>query len=179
MQAPLEIETTRLWLRKPRQEYAEAIFRNYAQDIEVTRFLTWRPHQNLDDTHAAIDFLLAGWQSGREFSWNIFSKDDNELIGAISARNDETSYILGYVLARSSWNLGFMTEAVNAVAEWAFAEPNVTRVWAVCDVENVASARVLEKASFQREGLLEKWCVHPNISSISRDCFSYGKTRQG
>ena len=71
-----------------------------------------------------------------------------------------------------------MAEAITAVAGWAFSDPSVFRVWAVCDVENRASARVLEKAGFLREGVLKKWSLHPNISAIPRDCYSYSQTRQ-
>lgn len=70
-----------------------------------------------------------------------------------------------------------MTEAVIAVTAWAFTDPYVERVWAVCDVENTASMRVLEKAGFQREGLLEKYGVHPNVSCEPRDCISFAKWR--
>jgi len=84
---------------------------------------------------------------------------------------------LGYVLARRQWGYGFMAEAVTPVVDLAFTEPSVFRVGAVCDVDNLRSARVLEKAGFEREGILRSWAVHPNISSTPRDCYSYSKTR--
>ena len=46
-----------------------------------------------------------------------------------------------------------------------------------CDVENKASARVLEKVGMQREGTLRRYIVHPNISPEPRDCFVYSKVR--
>ena len=46
-------------------------------------------------------------------------------------------------------------------------------VWATCDVDNLASARVLEKAGFEREGRLHNWIVHPNIGPEPRDCYVY------
>ena len=49
-----------------------------------------------------------------------------------------------------------MTEVVRAVTDWALAQPEVHRVWAVCDVENLASARVMEKAGMAREGKLRR-----------------------
>ncbi len=63
-----------------------------------------------------------------------------------------------------------MTEAANAVVDWALSQPEVFRVWAVCDVENVASARFLEKIGMRREGTLSRWIIHPNISEQPRDC---------
>lgn len=70
-----------------------------------------------------------------------------------------------------------MAEAVAEVAEWMLKQPEVCRVWAVCDIENVASARTLEKANFEREGILRRWIVHPNRSSEPRDCYVYGRAR--
>jgi [ribosomal protein S5]-alanine N-acetyltransferase len=48
----------------------------------------------------------------------------------------------------------------------------VFRIGAVCDVEHISSARVLEKSGFVREGLLRRWLLHPNISEEPRDCYS-------
>ena len=47
---PETIETPRLLLRKPIPADAEVIFRTYAQDTEVTRYLVWRPHTSVETT---------------------------------------------------------------------------------------------------------------------------------
>ena len=70
-----------------------------------------------------------------------------------------------------------MSEALGAVMEWAFAQPAIFRVWAVCDVDNEASAGLLERNGFHQEGILRKWSVHPNVSDVPRDCYCYAKTR--
>ncbi|MBI5773755.1 MAG: GNAT family N-acetyltransferase [Verrucomicrobia bacterium] len=177
MNPPESFHTARLLLRKPRPEDAPLIFAAYAQDAEVTRYLTWPPHKTVGVTQAVVERLLAAWQSGAEFSWLLFSRAGDELVGAISARPDGHRIDLGYVLARCHWTQGLMTEAVLAVVQWALTEPSVFRVWAVCDTENPASGRVLEKAGLKREGILRQWALHPNISATPRDCFSYAKTR--
>lgn len=84
---------------------------------------------------------------------------------------------LGYVLARLFWRKGLMTEAVRGVIDWAFAQPQIYHVAAVCDVENVASARVMEKAGMKREGVLKRYTLHPNVSDEPRDCHSYSVTK--
>lgn len=48
---------------------------------------------------------------------------------------------------------------------------------AAVDVDNVGSIRVMEKAGFQREGLLRRWLVHPNTGNTPRDCIILSKTR--
>ena len=173
---PDSLVTERLVLRKPRPGDAPLIFAAYAQDPEVTRYLTFRPHRELSDTHEVVDRFLENWGSGKSYCWLIFRREDNELIGAISAREDQ-GINLGYLIARPYWRRGFMSEAVSAVVEWAFGQPEVFRVWAVCDLENEASAQLLEKSGFHQEGILRNWSLHPNISDIPRDCYCYAKTR--
>ena len=53
----------------------------------------------------------------------------------------------------------------------------IFRIWAVCDLDNFASARVLEKAGMQREGVLRRYILHPNISSEPRDVYCYATVR--
>lgn len=84
---------------------------------------------------------------------------------------------LGYVLSRSHWGQGLATEAVRSVNEWLRASPDIYRVWATCDFENPASARVLEKIGMECEGVLRRWIIHPNISPEPRDSFVYAWVR--
>ena len=66
-----------------------------------------------------------------------------------------------------------MSEALQSVVTWALAQPEIFRVWATCDVENVASAKVLERVGMAREGVLRRWIVHPNLSDRPRDALCY------
>lgn len=177
---PELIETPRLLLRKPLAPAdAPRIYASYAHDPEVTRYLTWRPHRDLDESHRILRTRLAWWDEGREFSWVITARADGAVLGMISASDDDSPsrYTIGYVLARPFWGHGYMTEAARALVEVLFATPEVVRVWAVADWENVASMRVLEKAGMQREGLLRKWSVHPAISAEPRDCWCFARVR--
>jgi RimJ/RimL family protein N-acetyltransferase len=81
------------------------------------------------------------------------------------------------VLAAAHWRRGLMTEALTEVIGWAMRQPAIWRIGAVCNVDNRASARVMEKAGMQCEGILRRWLLHPNISAEPRDCFSYTRTR--
>ena len=70
-----------------------------------------------------------------------------------------------------------MTEVLTDIVNWALQQPPIFRIGAVCDVENLASARVMEKAGLVREGLLRRWLMHPNVSDEPRDCLSYALVR--
>ncbi len=164
-------------LRRPRPEDAQTIFEAYAQDPEVVRYLTWRPHHHLQETVAMVARALEDWEAGRTFRWVVARRREDRAIGMVELRPDGHRLELGYVLARRYWNRGYMTEAVQAVVTWALEQPGIYRVWAVVDVENRASARVLEKAGLQLEGVLRRWSVHPNVSPAPRDCLCYSAVR--
>jgi len=74
----------------------------------------------------------------------------------------------GYAIAPDHWGGGYATEATRAIVDLAAGLDGVYRVWAFCDVDNRASARVLEKAGLIREGVLQRWVVHPSVSDQPR-----------
>jgi [ribosomal protein S5]-alanine N-acetyltransferase len=175
---PPEVITTRqLVLRRPRLSDADDIFDSYAADPEVTRYVTWRPYKDRSEVAPFLQSRLARWDSGEEFSWVITRPEKDRVIGVIGCRVREHAADIGYVMSRNYWNRGYTTEAANTVVDWASNLEFVYRVWAVCDVENIASARVLEKIGMQREGILRRYIVHPNMSPEPRDCFVYSKIR--
>jgi RimJ/RimL family protein N-acetyltransferase len=175
---PERFETERLRLHPPATEDAAAIFATYARDPEVTRYLTWRPHTSPDDTLEFLKYCADGWVKSGPFTWVITLRESGRLAGAIELRPQGHRVELGYVLGRAYWGRGLMTEAVRAVTDWALAQADIYRVWAVCDVANHASARVLEKAGMQREGLLRAWSLHPNAGTAPRDCWCYARAKE-
>jgi len=176
MQIPLELVTERLVLRKPVLKDARPIYDGYARDPEVIRYLAFRGSQTMDDVEQFIERALRGWDAGTILTWAITLKAERTLIGMIDVRLESHANV-GYVLAREYWNRGHMTEALRAVVQWAIAQPEIFRLWAVCDVENVASARVMEKAGMEREGILRRWMILPNRSDMPRDCYCYSIVR--
>jgi RimJ/RimL family protein N-acetyltransferase len=177
LRPPGVIATARLRLRRPVAADAPAIFAAWARDPEVTRYLTWRPHRSLAATRDFLKVSAAAWREGRTFAWAITLKEAGRPVGMIELRPAGHRVELGYCLGRAWWGRGLMTEAVRAVAGWALAQRDVVRVWAVCDVENPASARVLEKAGMAREGLLRRWSLHPNVSATPRDCWCFARVK--
>jgi len=174
---PKILKTERLRLRKAKLADAEAIFRQYAQDPEVTRYVSWRAHRNLEETREYVQMCLLAWDVGKAFHWVIESAEDKQVMGMIIARVNAEKWELGYVLARTYWRQGYMTEALTAIIAWALKQKEIHRVWAVCDVDNKASARVMEKIGMEREGILKRWSLHPNLSAEPRDSFCYAITK--
>jgi len=177
LRAPASLETERLRLRPPRLEDASEIFARYAQDPEVTRYLTWRPHKRIEPVQEFLRSLLTLRDQGAVLPWIVERRSDDRLLGVIDLRLQGFRAEVGYALARDAWGQGYASEAARTLVEWALAQPGIYRVWAVCDVDNPASGRVLEKAGMVREGLLRRWSVHPNVSDEPRDCWCYARVR--
>ena len=174
---PRAITTSRLKLRSPVLEDAAAVFEQYAQDEEVTKYMTWRSHSDIKTTQKYLKECLNDIAAETAWYWTILPKQENEAIGMIRLQCQNHRAELGYVLARSYWNRGLMSEALPPLIDRAIAQPSIYRVWAVCDLENLASARVLEKVGMVREGILHRWLIHPNLSNEPRDCFCYAKVK--
>ena len=152
---------------------AQIVFDDYARDPEVAKYMIWTPPRNVGETITFLQRCEQVWRYGTAFPWTLWRREDEAFAGMLEIRVGGSSVDIGYALARRWWRQGLMSEAVSAIIEWAFAQPSVHRVWATCDVENVASARLLERVGMEREGVLRRWIVHPNVSESPRDAFCY------
>lgn len=174
---PEHFSTHRLFCRRTRRGDAEAIFAAYAADADVTRFLAWRPHANVESLAAFLDTQVEAWDAGSGFRYEVCAKGTDTPIGSIAARAEGARVNFGYVLAKPYWGRGLMAEALEWLIGWALAQPGVFRADAFCDVENLGSVRVMEKAGMKREGILRRWHVCPNLGPDPRDCIIYASTR--
>ena len=143
------IETERLLLRKIKETDAEPMFRNWANDPEVTKYLTWNPHENIEVTKKIIDSWLEEENNPKTFRFMITLKDSGEPIGSI----DVVRYIdgnpeIGYCLSKKYWNRGLMTEACKAFIEYFF-NIGFKKVFINAVKENIGSNRVIEKCGFK------------------------------
>jgi [ribosomal protein S5]-alanine N-acetyltransferase len=170
-------ETARLRARPLMRTDAQTLFDGYASDPEVARYMTWLPHRDPNETLRFIERCEEGWKKGTAFPWSLWSQQDARFIGVIEARVRAPAIELGYALSRSCWRRGYMSEALTFVVHWGLSQPGIFRVAATCDVENVASAGVLERVGMQREGTLRRFIVHPNLSPEPRDAFCYSIVR--
>ena len=88
---------------------------------------------------------------------------------------DYRSASLGYCYGEAAWGHGYATEAAGALLRWAFDTLELNRVQAEADTRNVASARVLEKLGFVREGTLREDCI---VNGEVSDSWVYGLIRR-
>lgn len=173
------IETKRLKLRKLTLDDAEDMHL-YGSNKEVTKHVFWDTHQSLSDTEAFIQYALDQYKNKQIAPWGIEHKQDKKLIGTIDFVRwlpEHRIAEIGYVIAPDYWGRGIATEAANAVIEFGFTKMNLIRIEAKCFKENIASARVMEKAGMTLEGIIQKGIFAKNkhwdlkLYSILRDEF--------
>ena len=85
------------------------------------------------------------------------------------------SAAMGYCLSDTAWGQGFATEAAGALLQWAFDTLDLNRMQAETDTRNTASARVLEKLGFTREGTLREDCI---VDGEVSDTWVFGLLRR-
>ena len=199
---PLNWETERLVLKPATSADAQEAWESYTADPEVSRFMTWRPHASIDETEDFFRRCEDVWKQGAAWPWalrlkspdqagtcftnlvmpspeNIFEHTHIKMFGRKHHDIQSSKWFtahgidIGYLIVPTLWRRGLMGEAVTGLLSWAFDMSDICRVWAVCDVDNVASARLLESVGMELEGTLRCWLIHPNISQAPRDCLCF------
>lgn len=171
---PLTFETERLTLRAITLEDCALMFRTYAGDPVVTKYMSFPCASGPQDSVPFVQGVVANFSGGlsdhKQFGWLLFRKDTGECIGSAGLGiKDLTSIGGGYILARSAWGQGFATEAWQALVEWGKSQPNVKRIEAEHHPDNPASGSVMRKVGFSCEGVLPKHTVLPNVGSEKVD----------
>lgn len=167
------IETDRLILRRYKIEDADAMYKNWASDSEVTKFLTWQPHSSVEVSRSIIEDWLKEYSDKKYYQWAIVLKDNgNEPIGDISVvhMNEDISMVhIGYCLGRAWWRRGLMSEALKAVTDFMFDTVEVNRVESRHDPRNPNSGKVMQKCGMKYEGTLRS--ADRNNQGICDACY--------
>ena len=169
-----ELTGERVLLRALRLDDADELFASVASDPEVTHYMSWTPHPDVDETRRVITELF---NVGEERTWLIELQDSGEIIGTCGFRPVQAhSRDFGYVLGRRWWGHRLMPEVVQLLLAEMEGDPSVYRISAICHVDNTRSARVLERAGLSFEGRLVRHTVFPNISaSEPQDVLQFAK----
>ena len=152
------IETERLILRKLQPEDAADLLA-YASDPEVAKYVTWGPYLSVHDAYRFIFWAIDRYNRQQEAPWAVFHKKDARVIGTMglsewSPRHNRAE--VSYSIGAKYWGQGITPEALDKIFEFAFTKLGINRLEAFCIPENVASARVMEKAGLKFEGLLRQ-----------------------
>lgn len=157
----VRMETKRLVLRPYVIEDAGAMFRNWANDPQVTKFLSWEPHKDVEETKKILEGWIASYESKDFYNWAIaWKEDEGNVIGSISAPQIDLKagrVTVGYCLGRKWWGNGVMKEAFAELIRFFFEVEDANRVEARHDTRNVNSGKVMVACGLKKEGILRQY----------------------
>ena len=154
--AALNLQTTRLLLR-PFLPSDATTFAGYRSDPDVARYQGWEAPFGVAQARAFIASMeqVVPGTPGAWYQLAICLRDTDKHVGDCAFRvlpDEPRQAEIGFTLARPQQGHGYATEAVGRLLGHLFGALELHRVRAICDVENPASARVLERLGFRREG---------------------------
>lgn len=154
MPEPIELTTARLVLSTPTSDDVDAIFAA-CQDPDIQRFTTVPSPYRREDAESFVALVAQWWESGAEYTWAM--RDAAGLVGMIGLHGiRDAAAEIGYWVAAPARGRGYLTEAADAVLDFAFGPMRLERVEWRAVTDNPASAAAARKLGFRYEGLLRK-----------------------
>lgn len=173
-----QLETERLILRRFRPEDAATMYKNWASDDEVTKYLTWPTHSSIEVSEFVINDWVNSYNKDDFYQWAIVPKDNNDepigSIGMVDSNEDLSIAHIGYCIGRNWWHKGITSEAMNAVIDFFFDVVEANRVESRHDPRNPHSGNVMKKCDMKYEGTLRQ--SDRNNQGICDACY-YGILR--
>ena len=149
------IATERLILRRFRK--ADAVpLAEYRSDPLVARYQSWdAPFPLLRAETAVANFIASDPERPGWFQYAIERTADRTHLGdvAVHLHDNRMQAEIGFTLAPAHQGRGYATEAVRGVLDHLFRVRGLHKVSAEADARNHASARLLDRVGFRREGL--------------------------
>ena len=153
----MQIKTKRLLITDFTPEMAPAVHRG-SLDEDTRRFL---PDEVFETESVAAQVIadLIDCYAGADGPFVHPMLAHGEYAGYVQLVPTEGGWEIGYHTVKAMTGQGYATEAVQAFLPAIMSHLGLTRVEGVCDAENLASVRVLEKCGFTRifegEGLYQ------------------------
>jgi len=160
-----KLETERLILKPLSIDDTEVIFNEILNNKDTLYFLDWPYCENMDESKKYVQILIDNANSKKLYIWSLFEKDTNTFIGCVNLCNYDVNKRMAeieYVAVRSARGKGYVPEANRKVIDYLINECGLYRIEAVCNVENIASSKVLEKSGMKFEGILRGRAINLN-----------------
>lgn len=170
-------ETDRLLLRKVLLKDKEDMF-EYARDPEVTKYLLWYEHPDVQYTAKYLRYLQPKYRRGEYYDWAVVNKAQDKMIGTcgfVTFDGDHNNAEIGYVISPKYRGMGYAPEAVRRIISFGFEELGLNRIYARHIVGNDPSGRVMQKSGMSFEGILRSSMY---IKEQYRDIALYAVTRE-
>ncbi|MCZ4244632.1 GNAT family N-acetyltransferase [Pedobacter punctiformis] len=149
-------ETERLILRELLPDDVNGIL-ELDSDPEVHRYLGNTTINTTEESSNIITHIRNQYTKNGIGRWAVIEKETGLFMGwsglkliTTPTNNHINYYDLGYRLIKKYWGKGYATESALASIDYAFKQLNVNEIYAIADVNNQASIRILEKVGLKR-----------------------------
>ncbi len=160
------LETDRLVLRRYVRADAAAMYKNWASDDEVTKYLTWPTHSSQEISQSIIEDWISQYSNENYYHWAIILKGHGDEpigdIGVVDMKENISMVHIGYCIGREWWHKGITSEALSAVMDFLFDIVHVNRIESRHDPRNPNSGKVMIKCGMKYEGTMRSsdWNNH-------------------
>lgn len=161
-------QTDRLVLRPARPADAEMLFPIFGDPIAM-HYWDVPVRRDVQQTEQMLRSYLAPG-SGQQGAWCLIFRGELYPVGMVQYVRREACHRragLRYILARRHWRQGLMSEAFRAMLRYCFEALALHRLEATCEPDNLRAMALLERLSFQKEGLLRgRYFVEPSYRDV-------------
>ena len=145
-------------------------------DPEIARWAGLPQPFGPDDAEAFMESAAAMWHDGSGAPFAVVEAEGGRLLGAITRFGpDGHQATFGCWVVAEARGRGIGTRVLRRLAEWTFATTPVIRLHVFIIVGNEVSDRMVERAGYQREGVLRAWDVLDD--GLPVDCVVYSRLR--
>ena len=170
------LKTARLTLRPMTMMDAADLFAVFS-DPAVVRYWSAEPWTSIAFAEQSIERALDNYRDGSDVRFGVELTETRTLIGTVNLHHffpQNRRCEIGYALGSPYWGKGLASEALEAAIDYGFHELRLNRIEADIDPRNAASAGILERMGFRKEGYMpERWFVHGEMA----DTINYGLLR--
>lgn len=178
---PEEFYTERLLIRKPMPGDGPAVYEAMQASLEELK--PWMPWAHREQTEQDVEANMrdahAKFLTREDLRLHLFDKVTGKFIGSSGLHRinwDVPKFEIGYWIDSRQSGKGYITEAVQAITDFAFEQLNARRVEIRCDLKNTKSSAIPEKLGFTLEGILKNDSKSADQNEL-RDTCVYAKVR--
>ena len=154
----IKLESERLILRRFNESDAEELFNGFINQ-EGFLYYSNKKKRTLEKEINSLKGISEKYNNKEYYNWLITLKSNNKIIGSINLNVDNFNESLefNYAIDDRYKNKGYMTESLNLVKDFCLKEVKVNRFFGGCEINNIASKRVMEKCNLKYEGTLRNY----------------------
>jgi RimJ/RimL family protein N-acetyltransferase len=173
---PIPIVTPRLLIRPPKIGDGAMLNSAVLESFDLlNKFMSWaNVKPSLDDSEEIVRREAANWifkkKEDPELMLLILDKKTNDLIGSTGFHdiNWEVPCVeTGYWVRKKYSGQGLITEAANAITQYAFKVLNVKRIAITCDIDNGRSKKIPERLGYQLESIMKSNRIKPTTDEVT------------